>query len=425
MPQSIGTAYGGTGLGGGGLKAGYIPFGAGTSAFATSTNLFWDSANFRLGIGTTTPYAMLSVAGGVVGAYFTATTTTASTFTYASTTALSATSLCLTGDNCRTTWPSGGSGIGWASSTDPTSIYFTGSGNVGIGTTSPYAKLSINNYSSGASTVPLFVVASSTGSGATSTAFIIDSVGNVGIGTTSPEALLHVNGTALFGNNGTQNINTNYNILNNNLITTSTVAWRGGINNGLEVTLTGDSPGGFLASTNWLAINDNYNHTGEFYGGSYSIYNYGQGTTSYAFALDALIDNSNNGTITDARGVNAKVWTDTGGTMTYSTGVRSNVWNYASSTMTNVRLFRGVLNNDAYGGGTPVIDIAKGLDLSSGLIPAPLTPLMVFTWILPLMSARPAMLFIPLHFPILILPAASASGQVHQQPPWISGVTLI
>ena len=83
---SIGTAYGGTGLGGGGLKAGYIPFGAGTSAFATSTNLFWDSANFRLGIGTTTPYATLSVAGQTVAAYFTATTTATSTFPYLSAT---------------------------------------------------------------------------------------------------------------------------------------------------------------------------------------------------------------------------------------------------------------------------------------------------------------------------------------------------
>lgn len=39
---------------------------------------------------------------------------------------------------------SGGAGTGWASSTDPTSIYFTGSGNVGIGTTTPYEKLSVD-----------------------------------------------------------------------------------------------------------------------------------------------------------------------------------------------------------------------------------------------------------------------------------------
>jgi len=59
--------------------------------------------------------------------------------------------------------------------------YFAGS--VGIGTTSPYAKLSINQFNGG--TTPLFAVASSTGAGATSTAFIINHLGNVGIGTTS------------------------------------------------------------------------------------------------------------------------------------------------------------------------------------------------------------------------------------------------
>lgn len=46
-----------------------------------------------------------------------------------------------TGSSCGS--GSGGSGTGWASSTDPTSIYFTGSNNVGIGTSSPYAKLSV------------------------------------------------------------------------------------------------------------------------------------------------------------------------------------------------------------------------------------------------------------------------------------------
>ena len=114
-----------------------------------------------------------------------------------------------------------GSGVGigdTVTSGTTGSILFVGSGPVlaqdnanlfwddtnnrlGIGTTSPWAKLSVNNYSSGASSVPLFTVASSTGTGATSTAFIINSVGNIGIGTTSPNALLHLFSTVASNNN--------------------------------------------------------------------------------------------------------------------------------------------------------------------------------------------------------------------------------
>ena len=50
---------GGTGLAT--LTAGRIPFGAGTSAFGNSANLFWDSANTRLGVGTSTPAVSLAV----------------------------------------------------------------------------------------------------------------------------------------------------------------------------------------------------------------------------------------------------------------------------------------------------------------------------------------------------------------------------
>ena len=57
------TANGGTGLTS--LTAGYIPFGAGTSAFGNSSNLFWDSTNSRLGIATTSPTQRLTVSGNV------------------------------------------------------------------------------------------------------------------------------------------------------------------------------------------------------------------------------------------------------------------------------------------------------------------------------------------------------------------------
>jgi hypothetical protein len=56
---TLGVANGGTGLTS--LTAGRIPYGAGTSAFGNSADLFWDSANTRLGISTSSPAYKLDV----------------------------------------------------------------------------------------------------------------------------------------------------------------------------------------------------------------------------------------------------------------------------------------------------------------------------------------------------------------------------
>ena len=50
---------GGTGLTS--LTAGRIPFGAGTSAFGNSANLFWDNSNTRLGVGTNAPAVTFAI----------------------------------------------------------------------------------------------------------------------------------------------------------------------------------------------------------------------------------------------------------------------------------------------------------------------------------------------------------------------------
>jgi len=57
--QTLGVANGGTGLNT--LTAGRIPYGAGTSAFGNSANLFWDSANSRLGVGTSSPAVTVAI----------------------------------------------------------------------------------------------------------------------------------------------------------------------------------------------------------------------------------------------------------------------------------------------------------------------------------------------------------------------------
>lgn len=71
-------------------------------------------------------------------------------------------------------------------------------GNIGIGTTTPYAKLSVHANATDIAQ-PLFQVASSTAI-ATTTLFTINNNGNIGIGTTSPYAKLSVEGSSALGN---------------------------------------------------------------------------------------------------------------------------------------------------------------------------------------------------------------------------------
>jgi len=97
----------------------------------------------------------------------------------------------------------GGSGTGWASTTDAFSIYFTGRDYVGIGTTSPAAKLSVEQGSATTlgmylagyanATADLFRISTSTLT-STSTAFVIDSNGKVGVGTSTPYTQMSVAG---------------------------------------------------------------------------------------------------------------------------------------------------------------------------------------------------------------------------------------
>ena len=144
-------------------------------SIGVSASQLYLAANGNVGIGTTSPSTNFSVQGnglfsgtGFFGGAITATST------------LNVTGLTTLGNASTTQIGSSGS-----------AYFATASGSVGIGTTSPWANLSVG--SSNATIIkPLFVVASSSAAVASSTLFIVNGNGNVGIGTTSPATTLEV-----------------------------------------------------------------------------------------------------------------------------------------------------------------------------------------------------------------------------------------
>jgi hypothetical protein len=137
----------------------------------------------NVGVGTTSPSKTLSVQGN---SYVSGTSFFGGAITATST--LNVTGLTTLGNASTTQIGSTGS-----------AYFATLGGSLGVGTTSPWANLSINGTST-QTVLPLFAVASSTGN-ATSTAFIIDANGKIGIGTSSPLQQLSVAGSAYFTGN--------------------------------------------------------------------------------------------------------------------------------------------------------------------------------------------------------------------------------
>lgn len=150
----------GGGGGSPGGSSGQVQFNAGGGSFGGSSSFVWNNTTKRLGIGTTTPYAPLSVYGEVVASYFSATSTTA-TSTFAN--GIAITGGCLSvGGSCvganSSVIESGTQGQfafynGTGTTLTATSTLFVSQDEkVGIGTSSPISTLTIGDDASGVST---------------------------------------------------------------------------------------------------------------------------------------------------------------------------------------------------------------------------------------------------------------------------------
>ena len=149
------------------------------------------------------------------------------------------------------------------------------SGNVGIGTTSPYAKLSVHAGATDTYNPTLFAIGSSTSAYATSTLFTVLANGNVGVGITNPGASLEVAGSK--GNADSRNFKVTYpaggSLLNTELSglahlqTELGLAWTAlyakqgsasyaGVFNGKTIVMNGNVGIGTSTPTNKLTITD-------------------------------------------------------------------------------------------------------------------------------------------------------------------------
>jgi hypothetical protein len=198
----LAVADGGTGLSS--LTAGYIPYGAGTSAFGSSANLFWDSANDRLGIGTATPTSLLEIYNSTSSQLLIAGDSTANLIIERDSADIQPSAL-----NFRK-----GRGT-YASKSAVASGDIVGQSNYSAYGGSNFRAIAqirgvVDTYTSDTNISGYLTFSTNVGSTGVTEHMRIDSAGNVGIGTTSTSSKLEVYGSVVntMSNAGTEDAST-------------------------------------------------------------------------------------------------------------------------------------------------------------------------------------------------------------------------
>ncbi|MGD0762464.1 MAG: immunoglobulin-like domain-containing protein [Roseiarcus sp.] len=197
-----GTCVGGSSLTG---TTGQLAYFSGTNAAVGTSTLFISTAS-NVGIGTTTPWAKLSVTGPDASistpGFIVANSSNTPLLTVLDSGDID---IGTTTDNAFLSVQGYGSRqlFDVASSSGASFFHIAVTGNIGLASTTPWGNLSI---SSSNSPYPEFVVGSST-----ATSLLVSNTGYVGIGSTTPGSLFSVNGAANFVANATSTI---YNGLN-------------------------------------------------------------------------------------------------------------------------------------------------------------------------------------------------------------------
>ncbi|MGD0328642.1 MAG: immunoglobulin-like domain-containing protein [Minisyncoccia bacterium] len=238
----------------------------------------------------------------------------------------------------------------------PTSSIFLSGSNIGIGTTSPYAQLSISNSVTSPVNQTLFSIASTTAGTSTSTLMTVLANGNVGIGTATPNNTIQVTNLINFDNinyNTALGYQAGLNVVSGPNQGTfvgyqagmgSSTASDSGTNNAAVgyQSLYSNTSGSYNSAEGYGALY--FNTTGSFNSahGEAALYNNTSGSYNSAEGYEALFYNST-GNSNSAQGYNALSFNTTG---LYSSALGANAGTYISGGSTanlvsNSSLFLG------------------------------------------------------------------------------------